>query len=335
VRIEELDPADEALTRRFWEVAHAAWTHGRPWAGYRSWAAARSTYTSPSSTTRRVLLAGSLADGRPVAAAELTLPLLDNPRLAFLEVYVDPPHQARGHGTALARHALERVRDEGRELVSAEVPTPLAGPPSPGLRLARGLGFTTGVVEEDKVVDLDATAHLWPQLLAETEPTSSAYSLRSWADVCPDELVAGYCRLLEAFNEQAPTGSLEVEPERWTEQRLREKEERFRRAGRTELTTVALAGDGEVVGLTETMVEAADTGRAFQGATLVLPGHRGHRLGLRLKATQHRLLRRRFPECRTVLTGNADVNGPMNAVNRRLGYRPVELVHEMQLRLTA
>lgn len=37
--------------------------------------------------------------------------------------------------------------------------------------------------------------------------------------------------------------------------------------------------------------------------------------------------------CRTMLTGNADVNVAMNAVNERLGFGPVERVLEMQKRL--
>jgi GNAT superfamily N-acetyltransferase len=151
--------------------------------------------------------------------------------------------------------------------------------------------------------------------------------------VCPDDLVEGYCTLLESFNAESPTGELDVEAERWDEQRLREKEARFRHGGRHETTTVALAPDGEVVGMTEVMVSEHAPDRGFQGATIVKPSHRGHRLGLRLKVTNQRLVREAFPGCRTLLTGNADVNAAMNAVNERLGYRSVERVHEMQKRL--
>ncbi len=37
-----------------------------------------------------------------------------------------------------------------------------------------------------------------------------------------------------------------------------------------------------------------------------------------------------YPDLRLLLTGNADVNAPMNAVNDALGYREVERCVEMQ-----
>ena len=85
--------------------------------------------------------------------------------------------------------------------------------------------------------------------------------------------------------------------------------------------------------MTEAMVSEHAPDRGFQGGTIVAATHRGHRLGLRLKATNHMLIREEFPGCRTLLTGNADVNEAMNAVNDRLGYHTVEQVHEMQKQL--
>ncbi|MGH3371559.1 MAG: hypothetical protein ACRDPR_16330, partial [Nocardioidaceae bacterium] len=73
-------------------------------------------------------------------------------------------------------------------------------------------GFRTAVVDDMKVVDLDDTEPLWAAILAETAEAGAGYALRSWRDVCPDELVAGYCALMESFNNEAPTGDLEVEP---------------------------------------------------------------------------------------------------------------------------
>jgi GNAT superfamily N-acetyltransferase len=332
VRIREIDAADEALTHRFWEIGKAADEQGRPWSAYWSWPAARAAFLADDGPLEKVLL-GAFDGDRMVGAAELSLPRLDNTHTAALEVYVDPPHQRRGTGTALSEAATRVAEERGRTAMLLEVATPLAGPELPGLSLARRLGFETEVVDDMKVVDLETTEHLWQPILAETEEPAAGYLLRSWQDVCPDDLVKGYCALLESFNTESPTGELDLEPERWDEQRLREKEDRFRRGGRHETTTVAVAPDGEVVGMTEVMVSEHAPDRGFQGATIVAPAHRGHRLGLRLKVTNQRLVTRAFPRCRTLLTGNADVNAAMNAVNDRLGYRPVEQYHEMQKRL--
>jgi uncharacterized protein involved in propanediol utilization len=61
---------------------------------------------------------------------------------------------------------------------------------------------------------------------------------------------------------------------------------------------------------------------------MVLPGHRGHRLGLAAKLASHRALRAAVPVCELVATSNADVNAHMNAINEALGYRRLETLLE-------
>jgi hypothetical protein len=61
---------------------------------------------------------------------------------------------------------------------------------------------------------------------------------------------------------------------------------------------------------------------------MVLPGHRGHRLGLAVKLAGHRALRAEVPDCQAVVTSNADVNQRMNAINEALGYRQLETLLE-------
>jgi hypothetical protein len=76
-----------------------------------------------------------------------------------------------------------------------------------------------------------------------------------------------------------------------------------------------------------------NTGRGFQSGTLVLPEHRGHALGLAMKVANQRAVRRLYPDCRVLVTGNAGVNVAMNVVNDRLGYREVERCIEVQKEL--
>ena len=63
------------------------------------------------------------------------------------------------------------------------------------------------------------------------------------------------------------------------------------------------------------------------------PDHRGHALGVAIKVANHQQLREHFPRCRRLITGNADVNVAMNAVNDALGYEEVERCLEMQREL--
>jgi hypothetical protein len=60
---------------------------------------------------------------------------------------------------------------------------------------------------------------------------------------------------------------------------------------------------------------------AAQEATVVLPRHRGHRLGLLVKIEMMDVLARQAPEVRYVITGNAGQNEYMIAINEQLGYK--------------
>src|SRR5690606_11690552 len=127
-----------------------------------------------------------------------------------------------------------------------------------------------------------------------------------------------------------PLGALDYEPEAWDVERLREDERRLEAQQRTSYVSVAVAPDGRIAGHTQAVVPATDPGRAFQWDTLVLPEHRGHRLGSALKVANLRRLQAEQPEVTSISTWNAEDNGPMIAVNDALGFRPVEVLEEWQ-----
>lgn len=65
----------------------------------------------------------------------------------------------------------------------------------------------------------------------------------------------------------------------------------------------------------------------------MVAAHRGHRLGLAIKARGLKELQRRVgPERTRVLTCNAEQNGYMVSINERLGFRPVEVTPAFLLR---
>jgi GNAT superfamily N-acetyltransferase len=69
---------------------------------------------------------------------------------------------------------------------------------------------------------------------------------------------------------------------------------------------------------------------ATQAARLGRP-HRGHRLGLLIKAAMLDLLAEREPQLRWVTTGNADSNSHMIAINEQLGYQVLDSWASWQL----
>ncbi len=78
---------------------------------------------------------------------------------------------------------------------------------------------------------------------------------------------------------------------------------------------------GELAGLTEVSVDPADPEWGHQELTVVVRGHRGHRLGLLLKVAMLELLAEREPQVERIETYNAESNAHMVTINETLGYQ--------------
>lgn len=323
-----MDRSDEGALHRFWEIGKLADGATRPYDFHVPWESARAAYTEGRAGFRNVLL-GVHDAGAMVGRASLGYPDLDNTHMAYGDIAVDPAHWRRGLGSAVLEAAQDRARRDGRRTLVVEAFAPV-GADGPGLAFARARGYRPALEDRIKVVDLVATEPTWSSLEEEARRRAAGYTLVEWADRVPDEHVIDYCRIQEAFLEQMPLGELDLEPEVWTEERVRTRNEESRRGGRRELVVAALAPDGAMVGLTEAVLNDHAPHRGFQSGTLVMPEHRGHALGLLMKLRNHRRLRADHPECTALMTGNAGVNAAMNAVNERLGYRDVERCVELQ-----
>jgi len=328
VDISKVDPHDEALLRVFWEVGRAADNASRPYDFYPSWEAASQLLGQERDDSETVLL-GAFEDGELRGTAQVEHSLHDNLHAAHVTYYVHPAWQRQGIGRALAEASYDVARERGRRTLVTDVYSPMAEL-SAGMLFARAMGFEQALVDAMKVVDLPETEHLWDELESRARPRHRDYRIVTWQDRVPQEHLVGFCRLNELFFDEAPMGDLEVEPERWDEARVRERDSRNARTGRRVVAAGALAPDGALVGLTEIAYNEHVPSRAFQSGTLVDPEHRGHALGLAIKLANHRQLRAAYPGCTILMTGNADVNAAMNAVNEQLGYRGVERCFSMQ-----
>ncbi len=89
------------------------------------------------------------------------------------------------------------------------------------------------------------------------------------------------------------------------------------------------SADGEFGGYSLVFVTHGAS-EALQDDTLVMPEHRGQRLGLALKHATLGVLSREHPGLTAIHTWTAVDNAPMQRTNRAFGYRPVERMHEMQ-----
>lgn len=331
VDVRRIGPDERPLLEQLHDIAWRASAEERPWHGLGNRPAALLRWTEPPNDAEVTVLAAFI-DGVPVGVADVALNLADNTHLGELFVFVDPGRTREGAGTALARVGIDLIREAGCSTVFTMTDGSLDAGESGGRNFAERLGFEVAQQDIVKRLDLDATAHLWQPIL--DSASADDYRLLTWRDGCPEEWLDPYLLLIGAFLGEVPLGDLDIEPEIWTVERLRETEERERRTGEHRLTTLAITHSGEAAGFTEYIWDDARPEVVTQEGTLVLREHRGHRLGLRLKAANSLALRDLVPASAYVMTGNAVDNPQMSAINESLGYRPIERSLEMQLRLS-
>lgn len=320
-----LDVHDDTLLREWHAMEHACVAHDRPDAVSRTWDALASSWRNPSPYFRPSPLA-AVAEGRVVGIADLGYTLEDNTHLAALEISVLPELRRRGIGRALYDDATRRRRDEGRTSASGELH--IVGGDEGPLDFARAMGAESAHVEDHLVLGLPVDPTEPPGSL-EVEPAAS-YEVLTWRGRCPDDLLDDYCRMRTQMNADVPVGELDHEPVVMTPERVRAGEERLARAYDT-VVAVARGGDGQLVGYSLVYLPHG-TDQALQDDTLVMPGHRGHRLGLALKLATLRVMGSEHPERRSLHTWTDPDNGAMCATNAAFGYRPVERMHEVQVK---
>lgn len=331
VGVEALDPFDDEQIAEFHAVYEAADRYGRRFACPFSLHELATTQRTKSVGEERLAFFVRVDDAI-AGVAGVEVPLLDNTDQLFVDIQVAPPHRRCGLGTLLAQHAAALARQRGRTIWNGWVPSrEIDQPeePTPGEAFAASLGMRLGLVDVQRRLSLPVPAARLEELRSMSARHHDGYRLDTWVDRCPDEHLAAYCRLKSLMNSEAPVGDLEVEDEVWDETRLRESEHELGASGRIRYVCVALAPDGSMVGHNELVVPADDPG-IYQWDTLVLPAHRGHRLGLALKVANLAVVQDRHPDRTSVRTFNAASNTAMIAVNDALGFVPVEYQGEWQ-----
>ena len=325
LEIRAVDTGDEARLRQWYDVWRAGQSHRRadliP-----SWeAAGRPLSSSPPGF--ELQLHGAFENDMLVGVSLANLPLDDNPTVVYADVITHPSHRRRGVGTRILEDLERRAREAGRERVLTEVFV-ASGEDGGGSSFAAARGYAEANREGVKAIDLAVSTPQWPALEAEVARAQGAYRVVTWHDRCPDEYVESFGAALSRVMSLVPQGDLDLEDREWDVERVRAAEKRRVDVGLATFESAALAPDGTVVGLTGVRVSSHDPVRAHIGVTMVLPGHRGHRLGLATKLASHRAMIERVPQCRLVVTSNADVNTHMNAINEAMGYRQVETLVE-------
>jgi GNAT superfamily N-acetyltransferase len=289
----------------------------------------------PQTGPSRLLLLQHMSDGRPVGGlflargddgtllgyVEVRLPWEDNTDAAGARGHVHPDHRRQGVGTALLEAALDLARAEGRTRITSGAFTT-----SPGLAFLAARGFSADGVGRLQVrrLDLhDTPRSRWDRLHDEAAAHATGYELERMVGPAAGDRLDDLVALHEAIND-APVDDPDDEPDVWTTERVRRYDAAM--AARRQTTYRVLARHrvtGAWAGMSLLCVDEFLPTVAFQEDTTVVRDHRGHRLGLLMKAEMLRWLTDERPEVAATDTWNAVDNHHMIAVNERLGCRVV------------
>ncbi|AEE46446.1 GNAT family N-acetyltransferase [Cellulomonas fimi] len=278
-----------------------------------------------------------------VGAALVQVPTQDNPHLAFAEPWVDPRGRGQGAGDALVAAVEGVARAEGRRTVilmsTHREPGPgvaehaarsgAGGVPAAdaGTRLAAGRGYGLEQVERFSTfalpLDGAAAAAVRSAYGAAARAAGPDYELVAWTGPTPDALLDQMAVLRTRMSTDVPTADLAVEEEPWDAARVRAHDAEVAEEGRVQAVVAARhRPTGALVAFTVVEQPVAVPEVAYQQDTLVVQGHRGHRLGMLVKTAQLLRLGDAFPGLRRLHTWNAQENAHMLAINVELGFTP-------------
>jgi RimJ/RimL family protein N-acetyltransferase len=259
----------------------------------------------------------ALVDGEPVGQAEYSTSEWDNHHLAWLWVAVHPDRRRQGYGGRILDALVERAREEERTSVG------IGGWESDATR-----AFAARHGLDLKSQDLNRRQFLaelnWEFIRAmrDAAATQAAdYELVRRLGATPEEELEALAEMTAAIND-APTDDLDIEDEVFPAERVRNYESaQLARGYRFHRVFARHRETGQLAGHTVVVVDGERPHLAEQHDTSVVRAHRGHRLGLLLKAELLLWLHETQPQVESIDTWNAESNDHMIEVNEKLGYR--------------
>ncbi|WP_345750512.1 GNAT family N-acetyltransferase [Microbacterium rhizophilus] len=253
--------------------------------------------------------------------------------------FVRPELRGRGIEDALLDDLERLAREHGRSVLQSwnlvredlpgeRLPSPAGIGSIPAeaetTRLLLRHGYSLGQVERCSVFDfagsLDHARRMLGEALAKAGPD---YRPVWWQSPAPDEHVDGYAYAVSRMATDAPSGELEWEEEVWDAERIRYREQLKADSGQIMAVTAVIHEPTGAVAAFNELVIGRDRGRRTENHnTLVLPEHRGHRLGTIVKCLDLIRWHELVPTSPSVMTFNAEENRYMLDVNEAVGFRP-------------
>jgi GNAT superfamily N-acetyltransferase len=324
VDIRPLDIADDALIGEMYDLETRSSRLGRETMPHWTLQEFTGAYRAPDSGERREAF-GAFDGDTLLGFCVAWFPLLDNLDKVYFDLQVDPPVRRRGIGRALVAELEHRARADNRTMLLTDSKIPAGEREThPYRRFAEACGFLFSNVEVVRHLPLPVPEERLQAWVDKAAERHEGYTVRTYVDEFPDELAESLCLLLGQLAVDAPTGLVDFEEEAFTVERLRERYETTEAMGRSLYETVALSPDGTVVAQSTLAVARGEGTDVFQWGTFVHREHRGHRLGLAVKAANIRAVQEAHPDKRRITTQNAESNDFMVDINKEIGFEPVE-----------
>ena len=270
-------------------------------------------------------LAALDAAGTTVGIGLCEVPLRDNVHSASLDIRVARVHRRRGVGSLILDEAARGLVATGRSVVSDLVEVPLAAAATdPSVPFARRNGFVATQTGRRRNLEVPVAPERLDALRTAATRAAHGYVVRTFVAPWPTEYLDDQCALKRRMSTDEPSGDDRREEQVWDAARIEESEALMAAQGMATLVAVAEhVGSGHLVAFSELALPQDHPTEAWQLSTLVLREHRGHRLGLAVKLANLDSLGILFPNVTLVVTGNAQENAPMIAINEMLGFEVV------------